>query len=86
MPLNLQVFEIFKQTASIRSRTTATTFRREIAMMFQEPMTSLNPVLSIGVQLREGMRRQLGLSRAAAEARAVEALLRLVGIGDQGLR
>jgi oligopeptide/dipeptide ABC transporter ATP-binding protein len=54
---------------------------REIAMIFQEPMTSLNPVLSIGVQLREGMRRHLGLSRAQAEARAVE-LLRLVGIGD----
>ena len=50
-------------------------------MIFQEPMTSLNPVLSIGVQLGEGMRRHLGLSRAAAEARAVE-LLRLVGIGD----
>jgi oligopeptide/dipeptide ABC transporter ATP-binding protein len=54
---------------------------REIAMIFQEPMTSLNPVLSIGVQLGEGMRRHLGLSRAQAEARAVE-LLRLVGIGD----
>jgi oligopeptide/dipeptide ABC transporter ATP-binding protein len=54
---------------------------REIAMVFQEPMTSLNPVLSIGVQLTEGMRRHLGLSRADAEARAVE-LLRLVGIAD----
>ncbi len=58
---------------------------REIAMIFQEPMTSLNPVLSIGVQLGEGMRRHLGLSRAAAEARAVE-LLRLVGIGDSERR
>ena len=54
---------------------------REIAMIFQEPMTALNPVLSIGVQLTEGMRRHLGLSRAAAEARAVE-LLRRVGIAD----
>jgi oligopeptide/dipeptide ABC transporter ATP-binding protein len=54
---------------------------REIAMIFQEPMTSLNPVLSIGVQLREGMRRHLGLSHSEAEAHAVE-LLRLVGIGD----
>jgi len=54
---------------------------REIAMIFQEPMTSLNPVLSIGVQLTEGMRRHLRLSRADAEARALE-LLRLVGIGD----
>jgi oligopeptide/dipeptide ABC transporter ATP-binding protein len=54
---------------------------REMAMIFQEPMTSLNPVLSIGVQLREGTRRHLGLARAEAEGRAVE-LLRLVGIGD----
>jgi oligopeptide/dipeptide ABC transporter ATP-binding protein len=54
---------------------------RDIAMIFQEPMTSLNPVLSIGVQLTEGMRRHLGLSRAAAEARAIE-LLGRVGIGD----
>jgi oligopeptide/dipeptide ABC transporter ATP-binding protein len=54
---------------------------REIAMIFQEPMTSLNPVLSIGVQLSEGMRRHLGLSRTAAEARAAE-LLGLVGIAD----
>jgi oligopeptide/dipeptide ABC transporter ATP-binding protein len=54
---------------------------REIAMVFQEPMTSLNPVLSIGVQLTEGLRRHLGLSRAEARARAVE-LLGRVGIAD----
>ena len=54
---------------------------RDIAMIFQEPMTSLNPVLSIGVQLTEGMRRHLGLSRSAALARAVE-LLGRVGIAD----
>jgi oligopeptide/dipeptide ABC transporter ATP-binding protein len=54
---------------------------RQIAMIFQEPMTSLNPVLSIGTQLTEGVRRHLGLSRADAEARAIE-LLRLVGIAD----
>ncbi len=54
---------------------------REIAMVFQEPMTSLNPVLRIDVQLTEGMRRHLGLSRADANARALE-LLRLVGIAD----
>src|SRR3954471_24190055 len=46
----------------------------EIAMIFQEPMTSLNPVLSIGRQLIEGPMRHLGLSRAVAEQRAVEML------------
>jgi oligopeptide transport system ATP-binding protein len=54
---------------------------REIAMVFQEPMTSLNPVLTIGRQLTEGLEIHLGLDPAAARARA-EALLRLVGIPD----
>jgi len=53
----------------------------EIAMVFQEPMTSLNPVRSIGHQLTEGMRLKLGLSRKAARARALE-LLEEVGISD----
>jgi oligopeptide/dipeptide ABC transporter ATP-binding protein len=52
-----------------------------IGMIFQEPMTSLNPVLSIGRQLTEGMRLHLGLSKASARARALE-LLELVGISD----
>ena len=46
----------------------------EIAMIFQEPMTSLNPVLSIGTQLTEGLVRHLGLSAKAARARALETL------------
>src|SRR5688572_21716756 len=46
----------------------------EIAMIFQEPMTSLNPILSIGSQLIEGPMRHLGLSRAIAKERAVEML------------
>jgi oligopeptide/dipeptide ABC transporter ATP-binding protein len=50
-------------------------------MVFQEPMTSLNPLLSIGRQLTEAMRLHLGLSSAAAKARALE-LLALVGISD----
>ncbi len=52
-----------------------------ITMIFQEPMTSLNPVLSIGRQVTEGMRLKLGLPRREALARAVE-LLALVGISD----
>ena len=52
---------------------------REIAMIFQDPMTSLNPVLTVGYQLGEAARRHMGLSRAEARAQAVEAL-GLVGI------
>ncbi len=51
----------------------------EIAMVFQDPMTSLNPVLTIGRQLREAIETHLGLERKAAGARAVE-LLDQVGI------
>jgi len=54
---------------------------REIAMVFQEPMTSLNPVLTIGRQLTEGPQVHLGMTLAEARARAVE-LLGLVGIAD----
>ena len=58
---------------------------REIAMIFQEPMTSLNPVLSIGRQLTEGLEIHLGLAAAAARRRAVE-LLAMVGIPDPARR
>ncbi|MCZ4352866.1 ABC transporter ATP-binding protein [Roseovarius aestuarii] len=50
-----------------------------IAMIFQEPMTSLNPVFTIGDQLSEVLRRHRKVSRKEARARAVE-LLELVGI------
>jgi oligopeptide/dipeptide ABC transporter ATP-binding protein len=52
-----------------------------IGMVFQEPMTSLNPVLSIGRQLTEAMQTHLGLAAKNAHARAVE-LLQLVGIAE----
>ena len=52
---------------------------KEVAMIFQDPMTSLNPVLTIGRQLTEGMRKHLRLSRAEAEDRAAQ-LLKMVGI------
>jgi oligopeptide transport system ATP-binding protein len=54
---------------------------REIAMVFQEPMTSLNPVLSIGYQLAEGLKRHLGLTGKEAEARAAD-MLDMVGIAN----
>ncbi len=53
----------------------------EIGMVFQEPMTSLNPVLTIGRQITETLEQHRGADRAAAERRAVE-LLGLVGISD----
>ncbi len=53
----------------------------EIGMVFQEPMTSLNPVLSIGRQITEMIEQHRGGDRAAADKRAVE-LLGLVGIAD----
>src|SRR6187401_1562669 len=46
----------------------------EISMIFQEPMTSLNPVLTIGRQLGETLRLHQGLDRQAAEDRAVDML------------
>jgi oligopeptide/dipeptide ABC transporter ATP-binding protein len=58
---------------------------REIAMIFQEPMTSLNPVLTIGRQLTEGLEIHLGMASDAAYARAGE-LLGMVGIPDSGRR
>jgi len=47
---------------------------RQIAMIFQDPMTSLNPTLTIGLQLTETMRRHLELSRDQARKRAIELL------------
>jgi peptide/nickel transport system ATP-binding protein len=54
---------------------------RDLAMIFQEPMTSLNPVLTIGEQIMEPLLLHLKLTQEAARARAVE-LMRLVGIAD----
>jgi dipeptide transport system ATP-binding protein len=52
---------------------------KDMAMIFQEPMTSLNPCFTIGWQISETLRTHLGLSRAAARTRTIE-LLRQVGI------
>jgi peptide/nickel transport system ATP-binding protein len=54
---------------------------RDISMIFQEPMTSLNPVLSIGEQIMEPLFVHLKMDEAKARARALE-LLQLVGITD----
>ena len=52
---------------------------REIAMVFQDPMTSLNPVMTIGRQISEGLRTHIGITEASARLKVVE-LLRLVGV------
>jgi ABC-type glutathione transport system ATPase component len=56
-----------------------------IAMIFQEPMTSLNPVLTIGRQLTEGLVEHKAMSQRDADARAIE-MLDLVGLGRDGQR
>jgi oligopeptide transport system ATP-binding protein len=57
----------------------------EIGMVFQEPMTSLNPVLTVGRQITETLEQHRGLDRATAAKRA-EALLIQVGIAEPGRR
>ncbi len=56
-----------------------------IGMIFQDPMTSLNPVFNVGYQLMEPLRKHMGLGKEAARKRSVE-LLELVGIPDAARR
>ncbi len=58
---------------------------RQISMVFQEPMTSLNPVLTIGLQLTEMMELHLGLTAQEATRKAAE-YLSMVGIADADRR
>jgi len=57
----------------------------EVAMVFQDPMTSLNPVMRIGKQIDETLRVRLGMSKNDAKAKAIE-LLELVGIPSPSQR
>ncbi|MDU9002738.1 ABC transporter ATP-binding protein [Sedimentitalea todarodis] len=52
---------------------------KDLAMIFQEPMSSLNPCFTVGWQIKEALRYHLGLDRAARQARAIE-LFEQVGI------
>ncbi len=56
-----------------------------IGFVFQDPMTSLNPVFTVGFQIMEPLRKHMGMNRRQAQARAIE-LLDLVGIPDAGPR
>jgi dipeptide transport system ATP-binding protein len=54
---------------------------KDMAMIFQEPMSSLNPCFTVGFQIGEALKQHLGLDRAARRARTIE-LLKAVGITD----
>ena len=58
---------------------------RDMAMIFQEPMTSLNPCFTVGFQIDEAIRTHMGLTRSERRDRAVE-LLTAVGITDPARR
>ena len=58
---------------------------KELAVVFQDPMTSLNPLFPIGTQIGEVLRHHLGMSRSQARARTLE-LLDLVGISNPARR
>jgi oligopeptide/dipeptide ABC transporter ATP-binding protein len=58
---------------------------KDVSVVFQEPMTSLNPAFTVGFQIAEVLRQHENLSRRAARARAVE-LLELVGMPDPARR
>jgi oligopeptide/dipeptide ABC transporter ATP-binding protein len=70
---------------SMRDRELRRVRGREIAMIFQDPMTSLNPVLSVGRQIREAIETHFDMSKRAANLRAGE-LLERVGIPNPNAR
>ena len=75
----------WKGSSLIRGADAQRTLKRirgkEIAMIFQDPMSSLNPLFTIGAQIGEGLRHHMGFSRSQAHERTLE-LLDLVGIAS----
>lgn len=80
---------VWKGSSLIAGRDAASTIERvrgrEIAMVFQDPMTSLNPVYTVGMQVSEVLVRHMAMSKKAARSRAVE-LLDMVGISNPAKR
>jgi dipeptide transport system ATP-binding protein len=70
---------------SITPRERRTIIGRDMAMIFQEPMSSLNPCFTVGFQIGEVLREHLGMARKEREARVIE-LLDQVGIPDPARR
>jgi peptide/nickel transport system ATP-binding protein len=68
-----------KDLAKLREKDLEAVRGRDISIVFQDPMSALNPVLTIGRQIAEPLRLHLGMSRAQARERAVE-LMTLVGM------
>jgi oligopeptide/dipeptide ABC transporter ATP-binding protein len=80
---------LWKGESLLRGKQAAARLRsirgKELAMVFQDPMTSLNPLFTIGTQLGEVLRRHMGMTKKEAAARAVD-LLELVGISNPARR
>jgi oligopeptide/dipeptide ABC transporter ATP-binding protein len=70
-----------KEILGLSPRQVRDLWGKEMAMIFQDPMTSLNPVLRIGRQITEGMRFHLGMDKSTAEGNALS-LLQAVGIPE----
>ena len=68
-----------KDLAKMSARERRKIIGKDMAMIFQEPMSSLNPCFTVGYQLGETLRLHMGLNRAERRARSIE-LLQLVGI------
>lgn len=70
-----------KDLASLKEKELEKVRGKDIAMIFQDPMTSLNPTMKIGKQIMEGMVKHRGMSKDEAKKRAIE-LIDLVGIDE----